>query len=428
MNKSGKKARTNRIRKSATASRHTTSKPIMDKQATRRTGRHRRLFALVSLLAVVIVLACLLKYGRQDTTQPDDPAQAVGEGAAPWPQVSFEEPAYSADATADDLKHEAIGAANTLVEMHPDDVASLTVAARLQSRLGNSEAALELWRRCTELDQDCVDAFFRLGSSARDRGDFSTAALMMRRVLERAPGHVEAEALLGDSLLQSGEVEEAVVVLEQHVQNPAAMDAAFLSLGQAHLQQKDFSKAEQAYQRLVAANPHNGRAYYGLARVYALRGEREKSQEYRRKFQSLTAVDYEQRARDLREYTDLPMLRGLLAETLWQCGQIYHQRAELDQAEEMWLKAAIVQPHDVRCRHELLCLYEAQNRTREALRTCDELCQIEPERASHWLNAGVLYGRLQQLDDAQVALKKAIQLDPHNSEYRKAYELVKQGR
>ncbi len=343
------------------------------------------------------------------------------------PQESFDAPAFSPEATVDDLKQEAIRTVEELLEAYPDSTDSLPVAARLQSSLGNSDVAVKMWQRCAQIDPRYVDAYFAMGVAARKRGDLQEAEKMFEKVMSRAPSHPEAPALLADALMQSGRAEEAVAVLEGRVRGPAVLDKTMLTLGRAYLQLNEWEKAKQTFETLIQADPTESSAYYGLARAYARLGQRNKSQQYLQKYRSLASVDHEQYARDIRLYADAATVRRILAKTLLESGQVYRKHGETAKAEQRWRKAAVLEAENTQCRYELLYLYEEQQRDREALRISKELCEIEPENPDHWLYFGVLSGRLQQFDAALAALEHAVKLDPKNPRYRQAYALVKEG-
>ncbi len=335
-------------------------------------------------------------------------------------------PAFSPQATADDLKHEAIRTSDELLEAYPHSADSLPVAARLQTSLGNLDVAVPLWRRCTEIDPGFVEGYRQLGLAAQQAGDFQQAAVWFEKVVSLDPSDPDAPHQLADALMELGRIEEAVTLLEERMRGPAASDRSMVTLGQAYLQLKQYEKAEKMFAWVIRQDPDERAAYYGLARVCARAGRKEESRKYLKKYQELSPVDFQELARQNRAYTDLATVRNILITVLLESGGVYRGHKNTLKAEQMWREAAHLDAGNVPSRRELLSLYEQQGRDEDALAICTQLSRIEPENPDHWLNVGVLEGRLGRLEAARAALQKAIRLDPHNPTYRQAYALAGQ--
>lgn len=396
--------------------------------AAGRQWRHRWRCRLATTLGIAVagLLAAAWHCHREDG--PNDGRQSGEQTTASPHKELLKEPAFLPTATADDLKQEAIRAAKGVLETHPGDIDALQIAAGLHSRLGNSNEAVKIWRRCLEIDPECVAAYSSIGLAAQRAGDLEEAAGMFEKVILLEPSRLEASASLADVLLQLGKPEEVVETLQDRVRDEVVLDKALLILGQAYLQLEEYEKARETLQRLIGAAPQNGRAYYALARVYAKLGRNDESRQALEKFQSLSSLDHEARARDLREYVDLKTARNILIETLTASGRLYRDRRKPAAAEQAWRKVAVLDSANAACRYQLLYLYEEQSRDRDALAVSEELCEIEPENVQHWVNAGLLNARLDRFDAALAALQHASKLDPENLLCRQAYEIVQGGK
>lgn len=116
--------------------------------------------------------------------------------------------------------------------------------------------------------------------------------------------------------------------------------------------------------------------------------------------------------------------RQIALETYLGAGRCYRQHGQVEKAIEMLRKAAALSPQDVQSRTELFAICMKTDRDREALETCRQLCRIEPERGNHWLNLASLRTRLDDLEGAKVALKRALEIDPGNAQYREVERLL----
>jgi len=383
--------------------------------------------ALVVVIGGALLAAKLLWPDRDKPTRSKRPAPATDSAPVPAAKTAaFSGAAFSPQATADDLKAEAIRTAEELLRAYPDGTDSMRIAARLQSSLGNSEAAAAIWQRCVELDPHCAEAYFKLGEIANSGGNVQQAATLFGKAAALVPDDPLAPALQADALIKLGRAEEAVAVLEPRARAPAMLDKAMLILGQAYLQLSQLDKAKQTFETLIRADPDEARAYYGLARVYARLGRKDESQENLEKFKSLASVDQEDLRLGTRAYDDAVKVRTLLVETLDDAGRVFRRRGKRAKAEQSWQKAAVLDTKDVPSRYGLLYLYEKQRRDHDALEVCEDLCRIEPENPDHWLFVGLLYHRLNRPGPALEALQRAVQLDPGNPKYERAYQRIKQ--
>ena len=397
-------------------------------RATGRHGRRRRRIRLATTLCIGVagLLAAAESCRRENGS--NDGRQSGGQTTTGPGEEFLKEPAFSPTATADDLRQEALRTVKGLLEAHPHDIDALQIAAGLHARLGNSNQAVKMWRRCLEIDPRCMVAYFSIGDAAQRAGDLEEAAEMFQSVILLAPSLLEPPALLADVLLKLGKPEEAVATLQGRVREELVLDMALLILGQAYLQLEEYDKATETLQRLIDAAPQNARAYYVLARVYAKLGRNDESRRALEKFKRFTSLDHEARSRDLRTHVDLKTSRTILVETLMASGRLVRERREPAAAEQAWRKVAVLESGNSPCRYELFYLYEEQTRDRDALGVCEELCQIEPENVDHWYNAGLLNSRLDRFDAALAALRQAIRLDPENSKCRQAYEIIQRGK
>ena len=393
----------------------------------------RPLPLLLAALALAVVVGVLLamKPLFRGSSGPD-PSELPAPEADGGPEEAPETPvvsgaAFSPQATVDDLKQEAIRAAEELLRAYPDGTDSMGVAARLESGLGNSEAAAAIWRRCVEADPGCAEAHFHLGQIAADGGDFEEAAAMFGKATSLGHDDSIAPARQADALLKLGRAEEAVAVLEPRVGGPATLDKAMLLLGQAYLQLSQLDKAKQTLETLIGADPAEVRAYYALARVYARLGQRDKAQQNLEKFKKLGSVDQEDLRLGARAYDDAVQVRALLVKTLLESGHVFRRRGDPAKAEQSWQAAGVLDPKNGPSRYGLLRLYEEHRRDHDALKICEELCRIEPENPDPWLFVGLLYHRFGRLDAALAALERAVQLAPGNPKYEQAYRMIKEG-
>ena len=411
--------------------RRTSDRNTRETQGGHRASRrpHVRAGILQAGILVIAISACYL--GWRSLERRWSPQEGAPPGSNERKSVFSEAEnallVLGNEAEPEGMRRAAVAAVDSLVTEFPNNVLALDASANLYSRIGETDAAARLWRDCLRIDPDFPDSYRHLGELARERGDPLDAREMLRRLVELGQASPDMVAKFGDSLLQSGEVDEAIRVLEQHSRGAAVSANALLTLGQAYQRKGEYDKAEAVFRRLVEADPGNARAYYGLANVYGRLGQREKAKECSEKFREFSKVDYGERARELRDDTDAATLRGIFAQTLYQCGHVYAAEGDFKQAEIAWLKTAVLEPRHVQCRHELLGLFDKQERLEDAIEISQQLCDLEPKSPDNWLNLGLLNGRLEGGRRPWQRWEKAQELAPENARFRQAYELVRKG-
>ncbi|NIO21012.1 MAG: hypothetical protein GTN76_09795, partial [Candidatus Aenigmarchaeota archaeon] len=81
-------------------------------------------------------------------------------------------------------------------------------------------------------------------------------------------------------------------------------------------------------------------------------------------------------------------------------------------AEEILNKATILDPNNILCLERLASLYLRSNRITEAIPLYIKISKINPKDPLCHLNIGILSMRLKQLDVAEKAFRKVIEVAP----------------
>ncbi len=169
-------------------------------------------------------------------------------------------------------------------------------------RQGDTPAALEAYRRATELAPGAVEPWYNLGNALRVLGDLEGAAHAYRQALQRNPDSVSALVNLAALLTAAGQLDEAdrllhraltvnpsiavahlqlgvlrrrqrrdpeaAVALEDALRLEPGMAEAHFNLGNLLFDSGDFRQAAQAYRLALDLRPDYGGAYLNLADLY----------------------------------------------------------------------------------------------------------------------------------------------------------------
>ena len=169
------------------------------------------------------------------------------------------------------------GAAQTLskaLALAPADPNIVIAAGNLEIARGNTDRAIELYRKAVDLDpvNPQARAFLAFNLAATKR--FAEARAEFPRVVELNPAAPWAHAGLGLSYLLEGKFEEAVAATE----GEAGEWAQLLIVACARWGQKKIPEADAALAQLTDGFAET--AAYQIAEVYAYRGDKDKAFEW----------------------------------------------------------------------------------------------------------------------------------------------------
>lgn len=221
-----------------------------------------------------------------------------------------------------------------------------------------------------------------------------------------------------EELYQRTQYREALRLLEA---TPEKTAAAYELIGKSYYMVEDFKKASEAFEKAVAADPRNARAWDWLGKAYGKRAETSSF---------LTAPSYASKARkyferaveldpqnvdandDLFEYhLEAPGFLGGGIEKATQCSErvreldpakyqsmkarLAEKQKEFSQAEQFWRQAVQLAPSQVGRLVDLAKFFARQGRSSESEETLERAAKIAPdkpelkfERAKTYIRSG----------------------------------------
>jgi len=316
----------------------------------------------------------------------------------------------------DAARRESRELADRIVRDFPESAEAIYARGVLLSMWGQGGEAVKSWEAALKLDPGLAPAYRQMGMYALAHGDFQRAVPLLRRAIELNPSEPETSLQLALALLAMDSPEEAIGVLRRHVARWPRSPEAYYRLGQVSLQLGALDQAKEYYEASLRIDPTALRVYIGLATACTRLGEMEKAREYHKKIRELSKADRAEERRRNRAYDDGADARQELANEYMYVGAIYREHGRTQEALECLQKAAAVAPKHVPSRKTLVTLLEQQNKIPEAIGVLEELRQIEPQDPVHCVKLGALRLRLNELDAAEAAFRKAIDAAPKRSE------------
>lgn len=113
-------------------------------------------------------------------------------------------------------------------------------------------------------------------------GEFARARGVIEGFMKHSPGHPEAGLVLAGALIAEGKAAEAAAMLEKDRAGGGGAPSPHwdCQLGSAYIELREAGKAEEAFGRAAAADPHNAQARLGLAQADLLRDRNETAAEH----------------------------------------------------------------------------------------------------------------------------------------------------
>ena len=236
--------------------------------------------------------------------------------------------------------------------------------------------------------QTSVEQHFRLGAQAMHNGHYDEAERQFRLASQAAPELAEAHLDLGLALLREGRSEDAAHELDTATRLDPQAEGAHMFLGISYYQMHRLDEARAALQQEIGIDGSNAQALMWLGVVELAAGHPEKA---------VTPLD---RAAELSP-KDLTLLD-------------YRGQAHSQVARDSYAQIYKLDPHSWHVHRLQAELYAEQDRHRDAITEYLAAIQSAPRDADLYETLGEEYRKTSQLDLAQDAYKKELQLSPRN--------------
>lgn len=315
-------------------------------------------------------------------------------------------------ATAEALNQEAFATCARLVAELPHRPEAHAVAAFIYNRHGRQAEAARCWQKSLEVNPKFAAGYNGLGMVAAAQGEHAKAAEYLRKAIELDPELARAHSLLVEVLLRDAKPEEARRAAEEYVKRIPHSGDSHYWLGQALLELGKLAEAKKSHLEAVRIDPNYTPAYHSLAVICTRLGQRDEAKQYREKFAARKERELEEERKQSRGYTDLEAQIQLAASYHLAAGNVHLAFGDPRKAEAHWQRGAAIAPKSTACREALLDYYERRNRIGSALGQLDELLAIAPNNATYWIRLGRLRARISDVEGAEAAFRKAVELAP----------------
>ncbi|MHC4324014.1 MAG: tetratricopeptide repeat protein [Planctomycetota bacterium] len=369
--------------------------------------------------AIIAVVITILLLGTNRTSQNNKQPPQTNAASVPSQksdQNLVSEPNLSVEQRDRNLRKEQLEVAQSLLAAFPDDTNTAFLLGMAHFEQGNVVDAEEYLEKSLKLQPLRADACDHLGRIALLKGQYDKALILFHKAIKNDPAMPGIHFRIAKAYVLLGKLKEAVLELQKDIEIFPKSDLSYSLLGETYLQLKEHQKAKDNFEAAIRIKPDYTKAYYGLATACARLGLKDESKNARQKFKQLEAEDQKAGRHWRQTLEPLMVTRRSVAHTHTDIGRVYNEHGYQVKAEQLWQKAAFLDPNNIDCRFHLSALYLQNRKQTEALKLYEQITQIDPKNGIGYFFIGNINAQLGRFDNAEKAYKKVIEVAPKRSE------------
>lgn len=269
--------------------------------------------------------------------------------------------------------------------------------------LGKDELGRRSLKSALRHDVQCVEALEILSDLELRQGNVAEAETAIQAILSLDSLNVDALNSKAYIALRQEQIPETERLVRRVLdQGAEPLAQVLMGLGDYYLQQGDFQKGTELFQKLVDANPWDGLGYFGLGMFQEVQGDTTGAIGQYRQALTVMPVFPEVVARLSQIYMarrqwdeGLRLLHNVVRQDSTDIDAwlgmtpMLQQKGEEDSALTVLRYVEAQFPEDARASYELGQYYLAAERYGEALAAFEEVTRRFPDNPGGWLNAGL---------------------------------------
>jgi tetratricopeptide (TPR) repeat protein len=269
---------------------------------------------------------------------------------------------------------------------------------------GRWDEAADYLKAVIRVEPQNLQANLLLSEYFRGKGNLEAQIHHLEVVNRVSPPDAELKLRLAHAYAQSGRVDQGLLLAKEAASQPRVAAAAYLVVGQLELQRGALPQAAEALNTAIKLQPNLAPAYFVRATVYERAGETNKAIGAYRKALTLNPKD--------------PAVLNNLA---W----IYASREEnLDEAIALALRAQDLAPNSASILDTLGFVYYRRKEYAKAELALKKAAELDATLAAVHYHLGMTFYRLGKKEEAIASLKRSLQLDEKSPDVAEARRLL----
>ncbi|NAW51581.1 tetratricopeptide repeat protein [Elizabethkingia argentiflava] len=302
-----------------------------------------------------------------------------------------------------------------------EDMDFIICCAKYYSNMGNPRKAINLCEKALEKeeDEDFIHNF--IADEYKNLDDPFSALKHYQMALKHEPSDEYALESIMLCYAEMNRTEEALIFINNYLDNYPFSEIAWYEYGSLHFNNKNYQKAIEGFDYLLAINPHSVAVYANKAACYEALNEWEKaietyidSQEYEfTKSYSFYKIGQCYQKKGLL----IPALNALQKSlhedpqfhlSMMAISDIYEELGNLNEAAHFALEASRLSENNLEIQKKLAFLYISLGKLEEALICLKKMVETEPGRFYNWYAYAEVLMLVGDYDKAEQKLKIAL--------------------
>ena len=324
----------------------------------------------------------------------------------------------------------AISVLEDILKEHPNDVKSLILYAGIQQVQKNTDEATSAYERIIAQDPQQEKVYSLLGSLYLESGKLDQAKRIFDQLINHFPASHAGHFYLGKIYADQGKAAAAEKEFQRTIElEPELLEPRF-ELLKLYNNQNKHKKIVKIYQDILERNPGNVRAAMELGYYYYSQGRKKKAAEIFKELGDRSISEFEIIIKIIQLYIDkkkydegIVILKGMLkavpdsADMNHVAGIAFYGKKDNPNALKYFRKVTPASRfYEDAVIHAAYILSE-NKKNAEAIKLLGDATKNDPENAEFRYYLGTFYEEEEQFEQAELAIKQAINIEPDNPRY-----------
>ncbi|MFZ4712495.1 MAG: tetratricopeptide repeat protein [Bacteriovoracaceae bacterium] len=264
--------------------------------------------------------------------------------------------------------------------------------------------------------------FFLKASSAHSYGDYQTAAILYKFLIELRPNETFVKNKYAITLIRTGELEEALKVLQEvNVATNGKEEKVGLILAGVHTALNQSEEAKKIYQQVLKVHPQSQDACVFLSKAYSSEKSFNKAFDLLDKcekvskekgvfayYKGKTYLDKGNLVAAFKEFVRAKKLDPEFTQATLAIGLIHEEKGEAEKAITSYKQYLLDNADDKVILSRLVQVYFSQEKHAEVLPFAERLSELEPDNLNLKVKLGILYSDNKNYNKAKQIFKDVL--------------------
>jgi len=283
-----------------------------------------------------------------------------------------------------------------VLDLNPQYPPAYFRIAQLKSAAGDVKAAQQNYLKAIQHNPNYLKARYNLGLLYLSSRKWSDARSQFEQILQRSEGGRKEAARVHFQLGRAAYGEKDYqTALQEYDQALALRDGKYvkaqLNKGLTFRAQKQYDKAIAAYRKVLELDAEYPQAWYNLGLAYLREKQFDRAERALKK-----AVEY----------------KPGYAQAWFNLGVLYRKQQKYDQSIEAYKTAVKIKPNYRKAKLNLAVRYAQSSKYRKAIELYRDVLKQDDRYVTAWINLGIAQHTLEQNDEAEASLSRALELQP----------------